>query len=326
MTSREGMILVTTLWILALLTLLAIGIGVRMAVDIKLVGFSLNSLKARYLAEAGLRRTTTLFEGDGSKIIDSLNEVWSCGYDFDEEEYVLKDIELGEGAFTVGYEFGKDEDENPIYLYGASDEEGKLNINKIDAKLLAKLPGFTDEIVAAVLDWRDEDSLTIDGAEDEYYKGLDNPYECKDAPLSVPEELLLVKGVTEEIYDGVKDIITVYPIDGDGKVNINTAPEEVLAVLVGGEEFEDRPGKIIKDRNGQDNEPGTKDDEIFNDINAIAANYFLNKTQKGYFKFSSNTFRVVSRGEVKGGRAKQTIEAVVKRGEEASEILYYYED
>lgn len=325
MKSKNGAILVTTLWILALLTLLALGIGIRMAVDIKLIGFSLNSSKAHYLAEAGLRKTIALLEEDTSKLTDSLNEIWSCGFDFDEEEFVLKDIELGEGTFTVSYEFGEDEEGSPVYLYGASDEEGKLNINTIDAALLAKLPGFTDEIVAAVLDWRDEDDLErLDGAEDGYYEGLDNPYECKDALFSAPEELLLVKDVTEEIYDGIKDIITVY---GDSKTtNINTAPEEVLAVLVGGEGFEERPARIIKERNGQDNEPGTKDDEIFKNIDVITGKFGLSETERKYFKFSSNIFKIVSRGEVKEGRAKKTIEAVYKRDEEDCPILYYYED
>ncbi len=332
MKSKKGTILITTLWILGLLTLLALGIGARIGIDIKLMGFFLNSLKAHYLAQAGLRKTIALLEADGSKLTDSVNEPWSCGFDFDDEEYILKDIELGEGSFTVSYEFGTDEEWNLIYLYGASDEEGKLNINKIDDDLLYKLPGISSEMVAAILDWRDEDSLErFEGAEDDYYGSLDNPYECKDAPFSAPEELMLVKGLTEEIYDGIKDIITVYPLDGDGKVNINTASESVLAVLAG-QDFERIPTKIINYRNGPDGLPGTEDDKIFNDIRAIPAQAGLDQIEqiifdniKQYFKFSSNTFRIVSCGEVRNGRVKKTIEAVVKRDNKESPILYYYE-
>lgn len=337
----KGAILVTTLWILALLTLLALGIGIRMGVDIKLISFFLNSSKAHFLAEAGFRKTIALLQGDNNKKVDSLNEIWSCGLDFEEEEFALKDIELGEGTFTISYEFGKDEEGNPIYLYGASDEEGKLNINKLEGDFLEKLPNISSEIAAAILDWRDENDIArVEGAEDDYYEELDNPYECKDAPFSVPEELMLVRGVSEEIYDGVKDIITVY---GDSKaVNINTAPEEVLAVLIGGE-FEELPGKIVKYRNGTDGLPGTEDDRIFTDTRTIVVKLKdplasggldsieearLNDliTNKRSFKVYSNTFRIVSRGEVKGGKVKKTIEAVVKRTNEGSEVLYYYED
>lgn len=338
---ETGAILVITLWILALLTLLALGIGIRMGVDIKLMGFFLNSSKAHFLAEAGLRKTISLLGADDNKGVDSLNEIWGCGFDFEEDEYVLKDIELGEGTFTVGYEFGRDEEEKPIYLYGASDEEGKLNINKLDADFLAKLPGISSEIAAAILDWRDENDIArAEGAEDDYYEELECPYDCKDAPFSVPEELKLVRGVTDEVYDGVKDIITVY---GEGKsVNINTAPEEVLAVLVG-EEFEELPEKIVKYRNGTDELPGTEDDRIFTDTRTIIAELKnplasggLDPTEearlndliqnKKCFKISSSTFRIASRGEVKGGRIRKTIEAVMERTDEGSEILYYHED
>ena len=282
---------------------------------------------------------------DKNKRLDSLKEIWSSGFDFDKEEFLLKDIALGEGTFTVSYKFGKDENGNPIYLYGAGDEESKLNINIMDSDMLLKLPNFSSEIVSAILDWRDEDNLAgnnvvlTEGAEKDYYEELDNPYECKDAPFSVLEELMLVKGVTEEIYDGVKDIITVY---GESKaVNINTVSEKVLAVLIG-EEFPELPSKIVKYRNGDDGLPGTEDDRVFSDIRTIVAelsssltggldpgevkhlNFLIN--EKKYFKLSSNTFRIVSRGEVRGGRVKKTIEVVVKRDGGRAKILYYYED
>jgi len=337
MLGRKGTILVTTLWIMTLLTLLALGIGIRIGIDVKMIGFFLNSAKAHYLAEAGTKKTLALLQADTNKNVDSLNEIWSCGFDFDEEEYVLKDIELGEGTFTVSHESGSDEEGKAVYLYGASDEEGRLNINEIDDELLGKLPGFSSEIIAAVLDWRDKDSLErLEGAEDSHYEELDNPYECKDGNFSVPEELLLVKGVTREIYDGVKDVITVY---GKGKaININTTPESVIALLAG-DEFEALPPKIIAYRNGEDGLPGTEDDKFFTSVDTIVARLStaltfdeveLNRVSElkeaGYFKIVSSTFRIASRGEVKEGKVKKTIEAVVERGKGAPQILYYHED
>ncbi len=333
----KGAILVTTLWILTLLTLLALGIGIRARVDIKLMGFSVNISKAHYLAEAGIRKTIALLEMDNNKNADSLNEIWSCGFDFDSEEYALKEIELGDGEFTVSYRFGNDEEGNAVYLYGASDEGGRFNINEIGADLLAELPGFSGEIASAVLDWRDEDNLArLEGAEDDYYEGLENPYECKDAKFNVPEELLLVRGVTREIYEGVKDIITVY---GESKeVNINTAAETVLAVIAG-EEYENIAAKLVEHRNGADGLAGTEDDNIFTNTTTIAAqlstaltfdpielNRMTELVKGGYFKVRSENFRIVSHGSVKDRRVKETIEVVVRRADKDSEIVYYYED
>jgi len=332
----KGTILITTLWILTLLTLLALGVGMRVGIDIKMISFFINSHKAYYIAEAGVRKTVFFLEKDTNKNADSLNEIWSSGYDYTKEQFVLKDIKVGDGTFTVGYVTEKDENGEPVYLYGASDEEGKLNVNEIDGDMLAKLPGFSVEIASAVVDWRDEDDLpNPSGAEGDYYEGLDNPYESKNAKFSVPEELMLVKDVTREIYEGIKDIVTVY---GEGyAVNINTAPREVLAVLAG-PEFEDLPGKIVNYRKGSDGLAGTQDDNIFTDINAIGAQLAsaltLNQAEfnrleelkkAGYFKVMSGYFRIRSRGQVKNGKVKKTIEAVVKRTNKGTDFLYYHE-
>lgn len=318
MNNGRGAILVTTLWILALLTLLALGIGIKMGVDIKLIGFTLNSSKAHYLAEAGLRKAIAVLEEDTNKY-DSLNEVWSTGHDVDDEN-VLKDMPLGEGSFTVSI----------------TDEEGRLNINYIDKEVLDGLPGFSG-VVGAVLDWRDgDDSRSEEGAEQSEYDELEVPYECKNSNFNVPEELMLVKGITKDIYEGVEDVITVYPVDEERKkVNINTAPESVLAVLISGV-YEELPGKIIEYRNGDDGIPETEDDNVFKDQTSITSIRGLDDLErdhltylakeKKYFKFKSNTFRIISQGEVRGGRVKKTIEAVIKKDKKGSRLLYYYED
>lgn len=334
--SNKGAILITTLWILTLLALLAMGVGIRAAVDIKIMSFFINGRKAHYIAEAGLRKTIFLIEKDASKTADSLNEIWSSGYDSVKEQFALKDIKVGEGMFTVGYEIEKDETLAPVYLYGAIDEGGKININEAGGDILANLPGFSTDIAAAVADWRDEDGLPNPaGAESDYYEGLDAPYKCKDGRFGVPEELMLVRGVTREIYDGINGLVTVY--GGDKAVNINTAPLGALAVLIGAE-FEGLPARIVDYRRGADGIIGTQDDNIFTDINTIGAKLMsalaINQAESnrieelknaGYFKVMSDCFRIRSRGEVKNGRIKKTIEAVVRRTDKGSEILYYYE-
>ncbi|MBN1872574.1 MAG: general secretion pathway protein GspK [Candidatus Omnitrophica bacterium] len=331
MDGKRGTILITTLWILALLTLLAVGIGTRIGIDIKLIGFSLNGLKAHYIAKAGILKAMVLIEEDGSGPLDSLNEKWSSGYDSDEEEYLLKEIPLGEGSFCVSYEFGQDEEGKAIRMYGASDEGAKININTASPDMLSLLPGFSSEIVAAVMDWRDEDTSESDylgarGTEDSYYKEeLENPYDCKDAPFSVKEELLLVKGVTDDVYEGVKDLITVY--GEDSKININTVCVDVLNALIGQGETDERGSKIIKERNGFDDLPGTEDDNVIRDIKELAAKYTLSEDQMKYFKMNTDIFRIHSLGQVRDGKVKKTVEVVVKRiDRDKTEILFYYED
>ncbi|HIJ39564.1 MAG TPA: hypothetical protein HPP90_00590 [Deltaproteobacteria bacterium] len=111
-------------------------------------------------------------------------------------------IPLGQGRFEV--------------MIG--NESGKVDINKAGESLLKTMLQSLDMeqhekdiIVDSILDWRDENDLhRLNGAEDDYYHSLPEPYECKDADFDSIEELLLVRGVTREIYlNRLKDMVTV---------------------------------------------------------------------------------------------------------------------
>ncbi len=114
------------------------------------------------------------------------------------------------------------------------------------------------------MDSNDDDAITgISGAESDYYLGLDSPYTCTNGPFNYVDELFSVKGITKELLIGnenneldiplpdvaLDDTITVLGLDDTfeseskyrylGKVNINTAPMNVIAALLpeGMEEF-----------------------------------------------------------------------------------------
>jgi hypothetical protein len=127
-----------------------------------------------------------------------------------------------------------------VYLH---DENGKINLNGINDGNKGILIEYfnqmgidlfdADIIVDSILDWIDPDDLThLNGAEDNYYESLPEPYKTKDAPFSSIEELALVRGVTPEIYESIRNDITVY--GGEQiKVNINIASREILSSVPG---------------------------------------------------------------------------------------------
>lgn len=96
--------------------------------------------------------------------------------------------------------------------YGIEDESRKLNVNALiqldpvgnvlhDA--LMNLPNMTEEIADAIVDWVDADNtIRPNGAESDYYSGGQQPYRCKNGPISSLEELLLVRGVTPVLLFG----------------------------------------------------------------------------------------------------------------------------
>ena len=117
-----------------------------------------------------------------------------------------------------------------------SDEGAKININKITDETRAsfvkvltayKLEELTAEIITdSILDWLDEDELHhVNGAEKQYYDTLPEPYEPKNGPFETIEELTLVRGITPEIFELLREHLTIY---GSGKINVNFAPKEVL--------------------------------------------------------------------------------------------------
>ena len=184
---------------------------------------------------------------------------------------------------------------------------------------------MTPEIADSILDWRDDDATPQSlGAEDFYYQGLELSYESKDAPFEVLAELLLVKGVTAEVFQGLEPFVTIYT---DGKVNVNTAPREVLLALGMSEQVAD---KVIGFRVGPDGALLTSDDQYFeqlgsltSQLNAFAslppqeASQLTNLIAQDLLKVNSQVFTIVAHGQM--GRIVRTVEAVIKRGEAPTE-------
>jgi len=129
------------------------------------------------------------------------------------------------------------------YSYRLSDEEARINLNtsapdRID-RLLRELgldKSVRDTIGDSLQDWRDPNDLhRLNGAEsDDYYLKLPVPYRAKNANLDSARELLQIRGVTPEIYNGAPDrpgLAEAVTVKTAGQVNINTATPFVLAAL-----------------------------------------------------------------------------------------------
>jgi len=134
----------------------------------------------------------------------------------------------------------------PVWVR-VTDEGGKLPINKVDETMLTSVltnlgvpPDPAAVIVDSILDWRDlDDDHRLHGAESDYYLSLPNPYPAKNANLDSLEELLLIQGVTPELYYGKNDsfpvgLSQVFSVFNQRRqVNVRYAPPEVLRALFG---------------------------------------------------------------------------------------------
>jgi general secretion pathway protein K len=238
-----------------------------------------------------------------------------------------------------------------------SDEGGKININTDNVNLLRKLVedgcgiqgSERDTIVDSILDWRDSDkNHRLNGAEDDYYMSLPEPYHARNENFVVTEELLLVKGVTDEVFygsgkkgqtssqsevkkedqgetenklrigptKGLSELVTVYS-DSD-KINVNNAPYDVLMILPG--MTSETARKIIDLRAEKELKSG--DPRLVADI----PNYNL---IKDFITFASSPFyNITVTGKVKDSPLKKVLKSVVridKGGKGKYEVVYFRE-
>jgi len=308
--SNDGSILMVVLWILAFLVLLGLGLGYSTSIDQRLVSYQRDRLMALYLAKAGYFRASVEIEKDLTPKLDSYLDSWAHNPE------LFQEARLGEGTFTVGYPV-LTEDGSEEVVYGVMDEDRKVDVNFASQAVLLRLPGMTDEIVDAVLDWRAE-----------HKKLGENLGEVKDKPFEVLEDIWLLEGMTSEVYQTLRPFITVYT---DGKVNLNSAPREVLRALKLGEEVVD---KVLRFRRGSDGILGTDDDQSFaglggaeQQLNAFEsltpqeASQLAILITQSRLKVSSSVFRIHSSGRVRNGKVVRTVEGVVLRGPKKSSPL-----
>jgi general secretion pathway protein K len=207
-------------------------------------------------------------------------------------------------------------------------QSGKVNINMAEKPLLAAMlegfdmdPSEKDVIVDSILDWRDADkNHRINGAEDDYYQSLPEPYHCKDADFDSPEELLFVRGVTPEIYfQGLEHLVTVVPKntkpsglgrakkkEGEfdyNKLNVNAITAAAWATLPG--MTEELIADILAFRAEQDFRSLLEVQKIVGvDVFRGIKNYLTIETTPYY--------KITSLGKIRGSRISEGVTAVVQ--------------
>jgi general secretion pathway protein K len=209
------------------------------------------------MADSGVYAAMALLVKDRSESdFDSLQEDWANPEKIDE---ILQEIsfEKGKLSVTITDELSKIQ-VNALVLFPDSRGFNQSQIMLWDRLLRfigneEQLKEDSDPvaIVNSVKDWLDsgdDDATTgLSGAESNYYEDLDPPYAGRNGPIPDLNELLLIKGITPELYygkgetPGLSHHMTVHGMtlgagtafNWPGRININTADLPVLAALLG---------------------------------------------------------------------------------------------
>ena len=220
------------------LGLLALSFGAAIRTEIDATRNLVDQKRAHYLARAGIDYAVY-------RIIESQMAFAKSQQRMDLGPGSIPEVMTGAVTLQLGADFADVQ---------VVDETGKINLNTAPSHLIYNLlitvgmePGDADMLTDSIEDWRDPDEFfRPNGAESDYYLSLPQPYFAKNGPFDVPEELLLVRGVTPEIYYGRKGLtpdgerveyfglgkyLTVF--SSVNRINVNSAPVPVLAAIPG---------------------------------------------------------------------------------------------
>ncbi|RMD84753.1 MAG: hypothetical protein D6815_03490 [Candidatus Dadabacteria bacterium] len=231
--ARAGVALVLVLWTFAVLSVLAGEFARAMRQEAESTRTFKEGTIARYAAigaiNEGLLAVLTYNGRLDEELEPAATEAQAAdeelGFEKNDLEPILRLLE-GRGEW-VRTEVAFADDEEPVTVeLRATSEDGKVPLNspQLDETVLRRIVrnlGYDEQTAAivsdSILDWRDEDDFHREnGAEDDYYESLPRPYQAKDDRFDALEELLLVRGVTRDMFyggddrPGLRDIFTVY--------------------------------------------------------------------------------------------------------------------
>lgn len=134
------------------------------------------------------------------------------------------------------------------YELSLHDESARYPINRaseaeIQRFLIGLGVGHLEAVVvaAAIADWTDSDDLhRLHGAEwDDYYADVPDARRPSNRPFVAVSELGFVRGIHDSLHSRLAEIIT---IAADARVNLNSAPQAVIAGLPG---FDSRSARQV---------------------------------------------------------------------------------
>ena len=335
----QGIAILIVLSVILVLAVLAGGFAYSMRVEMRLARNSNYDAQSEWLGRSGVELARYVLAQQvrvpNQGGYEALNQKWAGGLGASNSvlaDISMDNVKLGAGKFSVKI----------------TDNERKFNINTADQPLLQQamiLMGIdattSPTIVDSIQDWIDrDDNPRTGGAESDYYLTLEPPYFAKNGLIDDLQELLLVKGVSSEMFwgtgaDGATRIarpsiirsraklandaptyqvglVDLFAPVSSGRLNINTASVTALQMIP----FIDQnaAAAILQVRAGPDGVDGTDDDTPFRNVGELtSAGLGREAIQQisRYCDVRSHTFEVHVETEINGYRKRYS--ALIRR-------------
>jgi type II secretory pathway component PulK len=214
---RRGIALLIVFLVVTILGLLGMQFVHLMSVENRATHHTGNQLQADYLVssaeaavEAVLAKSPTKRTSFGG-IYDNPDK-FKAAVVIGRNEILEQATETVRGCFSVVSPKIEDERFNGI-RFGLENESARLNLALLPIwekekdgsaiNALMSLPEMTTEQAEAILDWVDADQIArSNGAEADYYQSRELPYVPRNGVPGCLEELLLIKGISRDLFWG----------------------------------------------------------------------------------------------------------------------------
>lgn len=315
---RDGVALIMVLWVVTILCVIVLEFSFAMRTEVHITKNFQEELQLYALAEGGIERAIAELVNKNDPKVQQMRK----NLDINELPADKREWSTDGRDYRLSFDQGACE----VKIIG---EGGKANINLAPETMLRNIlnnVGVKEEfrgiVVDSILDWLDADDLyRTNGAENDYYRSLKEPYDCKNGPMDSVEELLLVKGVTPEIFYGkkfaekaeggakvdqigLKDIFSIYA-PGD-QIDINSAPYPVLRGVLGIPEEISR--LMVKARE----EKGFESQQDLLQRVPEMANFYGDIGRLITYRSQTPYYTIESRAKTKGGGSVRGLKVIVK--------------
>ncbi len=225
----KGAALLLVLWLAAALSAIAFTLANTVRGEIERSSTDADDLKAYYLAEGAIDRMLVYIQSGAAFVGPDGKPRYQQG-----QTHVLL-LDFPTGVVRVEY----------------IPESSKLNVNTATPPEIGNLllalgvdPVRAPAILAGILDWRQATPGGSFSEFDQYYLTLTPSFRARHASLQEIEELLLVRGVTPDLFygsytrdaegrliphDGLRDCLSVF--GALGPMDVNTVTPEVMVAV-----------------------------------------------------------------------------------------------
>ncbi len=226
--AESGGALLAVLWLSAALAAIALSLATSVRGETERTATAVDSVRTHYLAAGAIERALLYMQwGPGRTKPDGTSQYFTWGMPL------------------LAFEFPTGQAEVRIMP-----EAAKINVNMAPPEELFRLllavgadPERAREITMAIVDWRAPAPGNAPTAFDQYYLSLPSSFPARHASFEEIEELLLVRGMTPELFygsyerdgggrlvprGGLKDCLTTF---GAGAFDVNTVEPAVLAAV-----------------------------------------------------------------------------------------------